>query len=409
MGNALVHTSASKPDKKSLSMFDFYRAIMSSQVGETLMACSFGRWCRHQQMVCGFSDKASYGSMSQVLTHSGRSSSVPDTTDGRYFQAHFKERHEIVIYEKQSGTYIRVKVPRFSSQSLSNFLHRRDMKFNVRQTQVVAYHKGTIVVQVNTHRTVPYTKFYIIDMEAGVCTGHFIVANNFYPQFEVHISPSASHIVLRPDAQYMYQVFSGYNIQSGAYFPPCQALILKKIPENLFDHSIVYNALLGDEHILVAHAAKIKTYRTSNWTVESTHNIGIRDALIHQIRSSPSGNFLAVRFTFPGDGYHYNHILVCHYPQFSIIMQVDVRGAYWPVSELVNLKVFPRFSLSESCLAVMKQQNFGRKVFVYKLPVELNSLQDLCRRAILHLVAPKDISKLPLPPIILRYLNPYLE
>ena len=58
-----------------------------------------------------------------------------------------------------------------------------------------------------------------------------------------------------------------------------------------------------------------------------------------------------------------------------VAWQVEVRGAYWPVSEFINLQVFPRFSISESCLAVMKQRNCGRKVFVYKLPNELRPLQ----------------------------------
>ncbi|CAG5132441.1 unnamed protein product, partial [Candidula unifasciata] len=136
-------------------------------------------------------------------------------------------------------------------------------------------------------------------------------------------------------------------------------------------------------------------YKLDDWSLVSQHNLMVPHASIQQIRSSPSGDYLAIRYIFPAAGCHYNKILVLHYPEFTEVLQVDVRGAYWPVSELVNMQVFPRFSLSESCFVV----------FVYKLPNELRSLQDLCRKAILHLVTSKDIPKLPLPLTVKKYLT----
>nr|KAG5700524.1 hypothetical protein BaRGS_025236 [Batillaria attramentaria] len=108
------------------------------------------------------------------------------------------------------------------------------------------------------------------------------------------------------------------------------------------------------------------------------------------------------------------HFLVLYhtrrcFPQISILMQLDARGCYWPVSEVINLQVFPRFSPSEACVAVMRNCHYKRKVFVYKLPVRLASLQELCRRAVLHLVTLQDLRKLPLPCKLLDFVMGKVE
>lgn len=87
-----------------------------------------------------------------------------------------------------------------------------------------------------------------------------------------------------------------------------------------------------------------------------------------------------------------------------ILLQVDVKGCYWPVSEVVNLQVFPHFSPSEATIAVMRNCTYSRKVMTYKLPICRFNLQYLCRRAILHLVSYRDIHKLPLPANIVNFL-----
>lgn len=87
-----------------------------------------------------------------------------------------------------------------------------------------------------------------------------------------------------------------------------------------------------------------------------------------------------------------------------ILLQVDVKGCYWPVSEVVNLQVFPHFSPSEATIAVMRNCTYSRKVMTYKLPICRFNLQYLCRRAILHLVSFRDVHKLPLPANIVNFL-----
>lgn len=87
-----------------------------------------------------------------------------------------------------------------------------------------------------------------------------------------------------------------------------------------------------------------------------------------------------------------------------ISLQVDVKGCYWPVSEVVNLQVFPHFSPSEATIAVMRNCTYSRKVMTYKLPICRFNLQYLCRRAILHLVSFRDVHKLPLPANIVNFL-----
>ncbi|XP_005094464.1 uncharacterized protein LOC101857239 [Aplysia californica] len=407
MGNSVTHSPREGRKGKKNSKVEFYNKLKTSHVGDELLTCSFGAWCREQRQVCGFSDKADYTSSRHSLLQLNGSPNRPDTTEGRFFRSGFKTQNELMIQEKETSCCITIKVPRVTSTELSAYLRHnrpRRKRRSHRCTRVVAYHKGYIIVQVNTERFIPFSKFYVIDMDQQVCSGHFVIANNVRRWYEVHMSPSTSHIVLRPDVRYHFQAIINYEVQNIKCYPPMSDITISKIPTYLPNCSITYNALLGDEHVIAAGQRIIQVYKTDDWSVVSVHNLMIPHAHIHQIRSSPSGDFLAVRYTYPADGCHFNRILILHYPSFTKAMRVEVRGAYWPVSEFVNLQVFPRFSLSESCLAVMKQRNCGRKVFVYKLPTELRSLQDLCRRAVLHLVSCKDVNKLPVPELVQRYI-----
>ncbi|GFR79998.1 hypothetical protein ElyMa_004036300 [Elysia marginata] len=298
-------------------------------------------------------------------------------------------KQELVVYEKETLKSFTVHLPRAVSPELTEFLrdNRRPgrRRRSIRTTRVVAYHDKFIVVQ--------------------TCQGHFVINHGTRRWYEVYISPSTSCLLLRPDVRYQYQAAPAFTVQSVTWYPPLENINVKAIPSTLAQHRFTFNAKLGDGHIIAAAYRSVLVLKLEDWSVAVSRNLMLNFSMVRQIRSSPSGDYLAIRYTFPSDGCSVNNILILHYPQFTKAMQVNVRGAYWPVSDLVNLQVFPRFSLSESCLAVMKQHSYSRRVFVYKLPLAgLLPLRQLCRQAILHLVHPNDIARLPLPYSLHRFL-----
>ncbi|KAK6970813.1 hypothetical protein BgiMline_026503 [Biomphalaria glabrata] len=404
MGN---RTSKSRKKHTAANKLEFYARLKAAQAGHEVDMFSFGSWCRQQRFVCGFSDKADYTSNRQSLLQMNSSFNKPDTTEGRFFRCGFKTRSELMLYEKESQRCVSVKLPRETCPEMTAYLrnHRpRRRRRSIRSTRVVAYHDGSALIQINSDRHPPFTKFFIINLEQRACCGQFILYSSLRRWFEVYISPSSTHIVLRPDVRYHFQANINYHIQFNKCYSDGQPLVISKVQVFLAHHSLTYNTKLGDEHIIAAGDRAVKIYRTEDWSMTAQHSIFSFNASIQQIRSSPTGDYLAARYNYLADGCNYNCIVILSYPDFQKIFQVDIRGAYWPMSELVNLNIFPRFSLGESCLAVIKQHNFGRKIVIYKLPVKVCSLQDMCRRAILHLVSPIETSKLPIPVSLQRYL-----
>ena len=79
-----------KDGKRMWTKREFYSTVKSSPAGAELLSCSFGTWCKRQRNVCGFSDRADYTSNRQPLLKLNGSPTRADTTEGRYFQCHFK-------------------------------------------------------------------------------------------------------------------------------------------------------------------------------------------------------------------------------------------------------------------------------------------------------------------------------
>ncbi|CAG5132440.1 unnamed protein product, partial [Candidula unifasciata] len=216
MGNSLSPSSKFSRHNHSYSKLEFYKKVKSSHGGEELLSCSFGSWCREHRLICGFSDKADYTSNRQSLLQFNGSLNKPDTTEGRFFRSGFRSRSELIIHEKEASRYVHVKLPRVSSTEMSAYLRNnrpRRKRKSIRSTRVVAYHDNLVVVQVSSDRHAPFAKFYMINLETPTCCGHFIVCNNLRRWYEVYVSPSSTHIVLRPDVRYHFQAAVSYHIQ----------------------------------------------------------------------------------------------------------------------------------------------------------------------------------------------------
>ncbi|XP_067687616.1 uncharacterized protein [Haliotis asinina] len=389
---------------------DFHKRILSAKSGQLLHTCSFGKWIRHHRKICGFTGKTDFSTLREAHRRSGILVK-PDTTEGRYFSVSWKSKSEIVILEKLAWWVGSVKVPRIPVPDMEdpNWFRHAQHNRTRKECSVVGYRNGLAVVQINCDRHFSIAKFYILDLYQKICVGHFVIMYHTRRWYECYISPNKRRIMLRPDHLTRVVVLpDSYVIQNLTLFVgPSESPVVEAVPPAFRIHAITYNAKLGDDYVILGADQDIEIRRLPDWAMQQyVPNLNI-SASIHQIRSSPTGDFIAVRCVHPIHSREYstNFVAVLSYPKLDILMRVDVRGCYWPVSEVINLQVFPRFSPSETCIAVMRNCSYKRKVFVYKLPPVQSSLQHLCRRTILQIVPLKDTEKLPLPNKLLDYLH----
>lgn len=392
-----------------MEQVSFYQHMCNGKRGQLLHSCSYGKWTRFHHTMCGFTDRADYTTPRDSHQRYGILVK-PDTTDGRYFSVSWKTNTGILLREKAMGTAYTVKVPRIPitnehARHYPWFRTYRNRRY--KECSVVACRDNMCILQVNSDRHVVTGKFYIMDLHKETCLGHFLVLYHTRRWYEVYISPSKTRILLRPDHLTRIVVHPDiYVIQNLLLCKGASVLSVSHVPGFLRAHVLAFSPLLGDDAVISGQFRDIEVRTCSgDWPVRDQHmNLNL-PADIQQIRSSPSGSFLAVRCVHPVHSREYftNYVVVLSFPQVSVLMQLDARGCYWPVSEVINLQVFPRFSPSEACVAVMRNCHYKRKVFVYKLPVRLASLQELCRRTVLHLVTMQDLHKLPLPSKLLDY------
>ena len=410
MGLACTHHIGSDFSAESQQQ-EFYQHLCEGNRGQLLHVCSYGKWTHAHHIICGFTDSADY--ITRRDSHQRYGILVkPDTTEGRYFSVMWKSNNEIQLKEKSTMLNYTIKVPRIP---ITNEHIRRHAWFHSRHNRrhkecsVVASRGGTVVLQVNSDRHFVTGKFYILDLHKQTCLGHFLVLYHTRRWYEVYISPSKARILLRPDHLTRIVVHPDiYVIQNLLLSKGAGVLSVSHIPGFLRAHVLAFNPLLGDDALILGLARDIEVRLClGDWPVrEQFSNLNL-PADIQQIRTSSSGNFLAVRCVHPVHSREYftNFVVVLSFPRVSVLMQLDARGCYWPVSEVINLQVFPRFSPSEACVAVMRNCHYKRKVYVYKLPLRITTLQELCRRTLLHLVGVQELPKLPLPRKLLDFVQ----
>ncbi|KAK7092440.1 uncharacterized protein [Littorina saxatilis] len=390
---------------------DFYRHMCEGNRGQLLHVCSYGKWTRAHRVMCGFTDSADYTTPRDSHQRYGILVK-PDTTEGRYFSVAWKNNQELHLKEKSVTVSYTVKVPRIPITS-DNI--RRHAWFQTRHNRrhkecsIVASRGSMVVLQVNSDRHFVTGKFYIFDLQKQICLGHFLVLYHTRRWYEVYISPSKTRILLRPDHLTRIVVHPDiYVIQNLFLCKAAGMMSVSHIPGFLRAHAMTFNPILGDDAMILGLARDIEVRCCfGDWPVKQQFSNLNLPADIQQIRASSTGNFIAVRCVHPVHSREYftNYVVVLSFPQVSVLMQLDARGCYWPVSEVINLQVFPRFSPSEACVAVMRNCHYKRKVYVYKLPVQIASLQELCRRSLLHLVGVQELGKLPLPKKLLDFVQ----
>ena len=380
--------------------------------GSRILSCSFERWVHFGSTEdCGFHDFADYS----TKRDDGNGFLLrPDVTDGRYIRVRRVGYNKITMEEKRIDRKISVEIePCFTSGTIqhkvvldhrflvTNFLQQHANKDGV---AVVGCHGNLAVVQVLDRNSCFVPEFYFIDMQRQISLGKFASEFSEPIWYECYISPDKSCILLRPDVN--AQIWHPKEIIKTHTVNKIQIMIMRKFPDS-GGHILTFDNRHSHRYMFRAKDKDIELFDFEKMcVVKSNKDMGL-PASIKQIKSSPSGAFLALRCAYPSYSieFHTNTVVVLLAETLSILFSVDVRGPYWPISEVVNQQVFPRFSACETGLAVMRNKTSKRKVAVYKLPVLCSSLQHFCRRTVRCYVPYRDLNHLPLPDKLIHYLG----
>ena len=404
--------------QKSKSLFRLKRkahieAWGKAASGDRLMSCSFKRWCHFGSTEdCGFDDFADYSTEREDFRREW-SKVRPDVTDGRYIFVKRVEYNKITMEEKRIDWKISVEIePCFkrgfmqrqldSCFLVTDFYRPHVFKDDV---AVIGCRGNLAVVQVLDSNFCFVPQFYFIDMQRQISLGKFATEFNEPIWYECYISPDKSSIVLRPEVNgSMYrlnEIVKAHTINN------IIIMIMRDFPDS-GGHVLTFDNRHGHRFMFRAKDKDIELFDFEKMCVVKSNKDMELPTSIRQIKSSPSGAFLAVRCAYPFFVFDFstNTVVVLLVETLDILFSVDVQGPHWPIdSEVVNHQVFPRFSACETGLAVMRNKTSKRKVAVYKLPVLCSSLQHFCRRTVRCYVPYRDLNHLPLPDKLILYLG----
>lgn len=403
MGN----NSSSQKQELCVSRHSYWSKLLSVPPGWSTQT-SYNKWAKHYKNIAGFTDFADFTTCRESRKRHGVLVK-PDTYDGRLLIASLKSKSELTLIEKQKWKLSTIKLPRIPLTGLEDpyWLHSRHNR-NRRECSIISYHDTMAVLQMNTNRYHLSPRFYVIDVEAKQVIGHFVVFYHCKRWYECYISPNKRRLLIRPDNLTRYvSLPDNYMIENITLMPQAEKLVIMAIPPTLRAHVVTFNSLAGDDFALTAFNKEIELRSVGDWNIVRKSGSLHVPASIQQIKSSPMGDYIVVRCVHPlyNKEYRTNVVAVVSYSNFELLLKIDVRGCYWPASEVINLQVFPYFSPSEATIAVMKNHAYNRRVITQKLPIVRLNLQYLCRRTILHLVSYRDVDKLPLPAQLIDYVQ----
>lgn len=403
MGNS----SSNQKEDFSLSQHSYWAKLLSVPPGWSTQT-SYSKWVKHYKNIAGFTDFADFTTCRESRKRQGVLVK-PDIYDGRLLLATLKSKTELTLIEKQKWKLTSFKLPKIPLVGLEDpyWLHSRHNR-NRRECSVVGYHDNMAVVQINTNRYHLSPRFYILDMECKQVIGHFVVFYHCKRWYECYISPNKQQLLIRPDnLTRIVSLPDNYLIENISLLQRGSTLRINAIPPTLRGHVVTFNTQSGDNFILTANFKEIELRSIGDWNVVRKSGTLQLPTSIQQIKSSPMGDFIVVRCVHPvyNKEFRTNVVAVVSYTTLELLLKIDVRGCYWPASEVINLQVFPYFSPSEATIAVMKNHAYNRKVIVQKLPIARLNLQYLCRRTILHMVNYRDTGKLPLPARLIDYIQ----
>ena len=391
-----------------------HEAWEKASPGSKVLSCSFERWVNSSLAEeCGYRDNADYDTPRDDFRGKGFLLR-PDVTDGRFIRSQRISSCRINLEERRAGTKISVEIePCCTSGKIPQKLRvdHRTLVLNYVQQQtnkdgvgVVGCHGSLAVVQVLDRKECYVPEFYFIDLQRGISLGKFATKDSELLWYECYISPDKSCVLLRPDMN--TQTWTTLDTIKTHTVNKIQVITMRKFADS-GGHVLTFDNRHGHRYLFRAKDKDVQLFDFAKMEVVQSAKCLALPAGIRQIKSCPSGEFLAVRCAYPSYSMEFqtNTVAILQAETINILFTVDVKGPYWPISEVVNQQVFPRFSACESTVAVMRHKASKRKIAVYKLPVLCSSLQHFCRRVIRRYVYVDDLAALPLPNKIIRYLK----
>ncbi|CAI9722248.1 XP_036357614.1uncharacterized protein LOC115210406 [Octopus vulgaris] len=413
MGSCYSHHNPSLKVSQ-LSNRDSFEHLFKTNSGELVWSCSYTKWLQGVKNVSGFTDKTNFSSSRDPHRRNGILVK-PDNTDGQHFSVKLPSMFEAVVSNKTASCTNSVVInglnPFTTATTTMPVRCWDSLPVMFKEACIISYHDNLAVLQLNPSREDLMAVFYVLDLTHQLALADFSIAYYLRRWYECYISPKKKRILLRPDHTTRVLVMPDNYFLRKMRVHPSNDVTISTVSPSLRAKVLTFNAQAGDNCIVVSWCRCIQVQHIeSGEIVKSVEGLLLR-AGIQQIRSSQSGDFLAVRCVHPvhTKEYKVNVVGVIDYHKLELLMTIDVKGCYWPFSDVVNLQVFPRFSPSEACIAVMKNLPYKRQVFTYKLPIVHLNLQYLCRRRILHLVSLKDVKHLPLPSRLIEYLTSYID
>ena len=189
---------------------------------------------------------------------------------------------------------------------------------------MVAVHDNIVVIQVNTNRYYLSPRFYVLDLEKNEVIGHFLTFYHCRRWYECYISPNKKLILIRPDNMTRIVSLPDNCLLENVTMKKSLPEEVRVIPPTLRGHVMCFNSLAGDDMLLLAFHTTIEITNIPTWTtIRSVQNLEL-PAAIQQIKSSPLGDFVAVRCVQPvhSKEYHVNVIAVLDYHTFNILLKV---------------------------------------------------------------------------------------
>ena len=415
MGNSIRIPDTNKPTYNSL-----IEKLANCNPGDQLYSCTFEKWLKKSSFF-GFGSNVDYTTPRIDFLSNGLLIK-PDLLDGRYLHIELETESSFRVVDKNVEKEYTINIPSGGASSQVSLRHKLGLWSKRRYfpihfilqnnhkggLTVIGCRRNLVIAQSLDRKECQIPEFFLLDIEKCVFLEKFSHKDiDDMAWHECYISPDLTRIVLRPESSTPMpwdQVTQGserrYN--AGSH----EIIFLKKFQDpfrniltfdNRHPNQFFFRAREKDLYLLDLNTME---------TVSSVKGIAV-PAPIRQLKSSPSGEFLALRCVYPvlSMEYQINKVAIVRTADMSLLFIVDAKGPYWPVSEVVNLQVFPRFSLCDSAFAVMRNYSSKRKVYLHKLPVMCFTLQHFCRRVILRNTSQDDINKLPLPKKVISYLN----
>ncbi len=390
----------------------FLEKLKQAKCGEKIYSCSFDKWCQGRSAVCGFIDTADYCTQRDDFRAKGYLLR-PDVTQGRFIRVERLTNGRISVEEPRTAMKFEMNItPCYTCGKIPQRLRLdyRRLVLNYVQQQTAKDGAGVIgcldnlaVIQFLNRRQCYVPEFYFIDLEKKQLLGKFSTKDSELLWYECFISPDKSRILLRPDMS--TQSWTTSDTIKVHTVNSLQVITMRKFADS-GGHALAFDNRHGNRYLFRAKEKDIQLFDLNTMdVVQSAKNLPI-PCPIKQLKSSPSGEYIVTRCVFPvySMEYHTNVIAMFGADNLDYLFMIDVRGPYWPISEVINLQVFPRFSECDTAICAMKHSSSKRKVLIYKLPLLCNSLQQCCRRTIRRAIHPQDVLYLPLPPRLVRYL-----